>query len=86
MKSADKLDPFNRLLVRSLVGLSLSLFCIVDLEASNGLTPFAKQTAYYAGCRTCSADHSGRFLHARPEAQSVYGAARESHNECTRIF
>ena len=41
----------------------------------------AKQTAYHAWCRACSADHFGRFALACAEAQRVYGAARESHNE-----
>ena len=44
----------------------------------------AKQSAYHAWCRAHSADHWNRFALARAEAQSVYGVARESHNECTR--
>ena len=43
-----------------------------------------KQTAYHAWCTARSADHLGRFVLARAEAQRVYGAARESHNERTR--
>ena len=46
----------------------------------------AKQTAYHAWCRVRSADHWGRFVPARAEAQRVYGAARETHNEHTRIL
>ena len=42
------------------------------------------QTAHHAWCRACSADHWGRFLPAGAEAQRVYGAVRESHNEQTR--
>ena len=42
-----------------------------------------KQTAYYAWCSARSADHWGRFVLPRAEAQRVYGAARESHNERT---
>ena len=38
----------------------------------------------HAWCRARSADHCGRFVLARAEAQRVYGAARESHNERTR--
>ena len=44
----------------------------------------AEHTVYCARCRACSADHSGRFVLARAEAQRVIGAARESHNERTR--
>ena len=44
---------------------------------------YAKQTAYHACCRARCADHCGRFVLARHEAQRVYGAARESHNERT---
>ena len=69
----------TELLVKSLAGLFLPLFCIVDLERSNGLMPAAgdaKQTAYHARCRACSVDHWGQFV----LAQRVYGAAREPHN------
>ena len=44
----------------------------------------AKQTAYRAWCRARNAEHWGRFLLVRAEAQSAYGAAKESHNELTR--
>ena len=38
----------------------------------------------HGGCRARSADLWGRFVLARAEAKTVYGAAREPHNECTR--
>ena len=44
----------------------------------------AKQTAYRAWWKARSADNLYHFLIARAEAQRVYGAARESHNERTR--
>ena len=66
----------------SLGGMFLRLFCIVDLEAINGLMPAdrelnydAKQTAYHAWCRARHASHWGKFVLARAEAQRVYGAA-----------
>ena len=66
----------------------LPLFCVVDLETSNGLMPAAeelmmlnaKQTVYRAWCRARNAERWGQFVLAHPEAQRVYGAARESHN------
>ena len=44
----------------------------------------AKQTAYHARCSARNAEHSCQFVLAHAEAQWVYGAARESHNERTR--
>ena len=44
----------------------------------------AKQTARRAWCRARSAEHWGKFVLARAEAQRVYGAARKSHNVRTR--
>ena len=44
----------------------------------------AKQTAYSAWCRACNAEHWGQLVLVCAEAQRVYGAARESHNESTR--
>ena len=43
-----------------------------------------KLTAYLAWCRARSAHHWGRFVVAHVEAQRVYGAGREFHNESTR--
>ena len=53
-------------------------------DASCRIAYDAKQTAYNAWCRAHSADHRDRFVLARGEAQRIYGAARESHNERTR--
>ena len=78
------------LFVRSLVGLFLPPFCVVDLETSNDFDVScrraydAKQTAYRTWCRARSSNHYIRFVLARAEAQRVYGAARESHNEYIR--
>ena len=35
-------------------------------------------------CRARNAEHLGQFELARAEAQRVYGAAKESNNDCTR--
>ena len=92
LKSAIPLNAFERAIGRSLVGLFLPLFCVVDrrskdkqwFDASCQRTYDAKQSAYRAWCRACSAKHWGRFVLARAEAQRVYVAARESHNEHIR--
>ena len=63
--------------MRSLVGMSLSLFCVVDLETSNCLMPAAGELAMLNKLLIMSG------VLARAEAQRVYGAARESHNELT---
>ena len=75
------------LLMRSLLGLFLPLFSIVDLEMSNGLMPAARELMMLSRLLimpgvewACSADHWGRFVHAHADTQKVYGAARESHN------
>ena len=77
-------------LVRSLVGMFLTLFCVVYLETSTVLMPAAgelifdaKQTAYRTRCRARNVEHWGKFVLARVEAQRVYGTAGESHNERT---
>ena len=67
----------TELLVKSLVGL-------FKLDARCWRACDAKQTAYHGWCRAHWADHCGRFVLAPAEAQRVYGAARESHNERTR--
>ena len=64
-------------------------FCIISgdeqwFDASCQESYDTKQIAYHAWCWAHNADHWGLFLLARAEAQKVYGAARESHNECTR--
>ena len=74
----------TELLVRSLVGLSLPLFCVVDLETSNGLMPAAGELMMLSRVFIMPGwCHWGRFVLARAEAQKVYGAATESHNERT---
>ena len=40
-RSADPYLPLTELLVRSFVGMFLPLFCVIDLETSNGLMPAA---------------------------------------------
>ena len=46
----------------------------------------AKQTADRSWCRARNADYLGRFVLARTEAQTVYGAAREWHDEAPRTL
>ena len=56
------------------------------METSNGLMSADRElmTAYRVWCRARNADHWGRFVLARAEAQRVSGAARESHIKNTR--
>ena len=74
----------------SLIGMFLPLFCIVDLETSNGLMPAAGELMMLCrlliipGVRARSEDHWGQFVLPGAEAERVYGAAWESHNERTR--
>ena len=44
----------------------------------------AKQTAYRAWTRVCNADHWSQFVLTLAEANRVYCAAEESHDERTR--
>ena len=53
-------------------------------DASSRRAYEAKQTVYRALCRARNAVHWGQFMLARAEAQRIYGAAMESHNERTR--
>ena len=53
-------------------------------DASCWRTYDAKQTADRAWCRARNVEHWGQFVLARAEAQWVYCAARELHNERTR--
>ena len=39
LRSSDPLVVFDRAMMRSLVGMFLPLFCVVDLGTSNGLMP-----------------------------------------------
>ena len=43
LKSADPLHAFDRAIGEVSVGLLLPLFCVVDLETSNGLIPAARE-------------------------------------------
>ena len=81
----------TELLVRSLAGLFLQSSVLRSrsgdeqwFDASCQTAYDAKQTAYHAWCWACNADHWGLFALARAKAQRVYGAAMESHNQCTR--
>ena len=73
--------------MRSLVGLFLPLFCIVDLETNNGLMSAAGELLMLNRLlivpRVEHADHWGRFVLGRAETQRVDGNTRQSHNECT---
>ena len=75
--------------MRSLVGMLLPLFLHSrsgekqGFDARSRRAYDAKQTAYRAWCRSRIAENCGQFVLARVEAQRVYGAARESHNERT---
>ena len=90
LKSADQLGTIDRA-VGEVIG---RLVPTTDLSSRSGENQWfdascrracdAKQIAYHARCRARSEDHWGRFVLARAEAQRVYGAARESHNEWTR--
>ena len=77
--------------MRSLVGMFLPLFCVVDLETSNGLMPAAGELMMLnrllinPGVQHAIRNIGAQFGLARSEAQRVYGAARESDNECKRI-
>ena len=90
MKSSDPLDAFDRgigEIIGRLVPTTVLRSRSGDKQwfvASCRRAYDAKQTAYSAWCRARSADHWGRFVLARAEAQRAYGAARESHNEGTR--
>ena len=72
-----------------LVGMFLPLFCVIDLETSNGLIPavgelmMLNELLIVPGVEQAM-NLMGEFVLARAEAQRVYGAARVSDNEVTR--
>ena len=76
--------------MRSFVPMFLPLFCVIDLETSNGFMRatdelmMLNRLLMVPGVKGCNAEHLGQFVLARPEAQRVYGAARESHNKRTK--
>ena len=64
--------------MRSLVGVFLPLFRVVDLEPSNDLMPTARELMMLNRLLTVpgvahNADHYDLFVLARAEAQRVYG-------------
>ena len=89
LKSADPLDAFDLAIgdiICRLVPTTVVLSGSGDrqwFDASCQRAYDAKQTAYHVWCGARSVDHWGRFMLARAEAQKVYGAARESHNQRT---
>ena len=90
LKSTDPLDEFDRaigVVIGRLVPTTVLRSRSRDkqwFEESCQRAYDPKKTAFHAWCKTRSADHWGRFVLARVEAQSVNGSSRESHNECTR--
>ena len=90
MRSADPLNVFDRA-----IGEVIVMFVPTNVlrnrsgdkqwfDASCRRAYDYQQTVYRAWCRARSADHWGQFVLARAEAQRVYRAARETHNERTR--
>ena len=77
------------LLVISLVGLFLPLFCVVDLETSDGLMPAVGELMMLIRLLIIPGEQhamqiiGGEFVLTHAEAQRVHGAASELHNECT---
>ena len=91
LKSADPLVAFDRA-IGEVIGRYVPTTVLRSISGDNqwfdssGQRAYdAKQTAYRARCRTRNAEHWGQFVLARAEAQRVYGAARGSHYERTRI-
>ena len=90
LKSTDPLDAFNWA-IGEVIGRLVPITVLHSIsgdkqwfDASCQRAYDAKQTAYHAWCRACSADNCGWYVLAGAETQRVYCAARESHNECTR--
>ena len=83
LKSADLLDVFDRAIgeaIGRLVPITVLRCRSGDkqwFDVSYRRAYDAKQNAYRAWCRACSADHWSRFVFARAEAQRVYGASRK---------
>ena len=90
LKSADPLEAFDQA-IGEVIGW---LFPTIVLRSRSGDKQWfdascrraydANQTAYRAWCRARRANHWGRFVLARAEAQRVYCVERDSHNERTR--
>ena len=86
LKSADPLAAFDRA-IGEVVGRHVLTTVLSSrsgdkqwFDANCWRTYDAKQNTCCAWCTECNADHSGRFVLARAEAQRVYGATRGSHN------
>ena len=68
--------------MRSLLGMFLPLFCVVDLETSNGLMSAAgepmmlNRLLIVPGAENAMQNIRVNLVLARTEAQWVYGAAR----------
>ena len=90
LKSGDPFDAFDRAIgevIGRLVPTTVLRSTSGDkqwFDASCRRAYDAKQTACRAWCRARNVDNWGRVALARAEAQRVYGAAKESHNEYTR--
>ena len=90
LKSADPLVAFDRP-----IGKVIGRYVPTTVFRSRS----GDKQWFYASCRRAyddknrllivpgvahNAEHRGQFVLARAEAQRVYGAAWETHNECTR--
>ena len=85
LKSADPLEAFERA-ISEVVGRFVSTTILRSrfgdkqlFDASCRRAYDAKQTGYHAWCRARSADHWGRFVLARAEAQRVYMVLQGRH-------
>ena len=83
LKSADPLVAFDRA-IGEIIGQYIPTTVLRSIsgdkqwfDASCRRAYDAKQTAYRAWCRARNAEHLGRFVLARAEAQRVFGAARK---------
>ena len=86
LKSADPLDAFDQAICE-VIGRLIPTTVLSSrsggkqcFDASCWRACDAQQSAYHAWCRARCADHWGRFVLGRAEAQRVHGASRESHN------
>ena len=78
LKSADPLVAFDRV-IGEVIGRYVPTTVLRSRSADKQWFD-AKQTANRPWCRACNAEHLGSICLTRAEGQSVYGAARESHN------
>ena len=86
MKAADPLVTFERA-IGEVTGRYVPTTVLRSRSGdNNGLMPAARKLMMLnrlliVPCVQSNAEHWGQFVLARAEAQLVYGAARESHNE-----